>query len=105
MRGLCKEPVDSTRIRKMPRQFGAIDRSLIYQGHIQKLCTEETALYALLICVSDPQGLSYYSDRRLCELLRLSNEAVLRARLGLIRNGFILYERPFYQLLDLPAAP
>lgn len=105
MRGLCKHPVDPTRIRQMPRQFGAIDRQFIFGEHISRLTPEETTLYALLICVSDPQGLSYYSDRRLCEILRLSNEAVLRARMGLIRNGLIVYERPMYQLLDLPERP
>jgi len=86
----------------MPRQFGAVDRDFVFCEHIRRLSPEETALYTLLVCVSDPQGLSYYSDRRLGELLGVSKEAVLRARLGLLRNRLILYQRPFYQLLDLP---
>jgi len=105
MRGLCKYPVDPTRIRQIPRQFGAIDREFIFGEHIRRLTPEETALYALLVCVSDPQGLSYYSDRRLGELLGLSMEEILRARLGLLRTGLILYEHPMYQLLDLPELP
>lgn len=102
MRGVHKEPVDASRIRHMPRQFGAVDRAFIFDEHIGKLSPKETALYTLLICVSDPQGLSYYSDRKLAELLGLNTEEVIQSRLGLIRNRLILYQHPFYQLLDLP---
>ena len=105
MRGLVKQPVDPTRLRHLPRQFGAIDRNLVYQGHLQQLGLAEIALYALLLCVSDPQGLSYYSDRRLGELLGLESEALKRARHGLVQQRMLLYRAPFYQLLDLPEAP
>ena len=105
MRGLVKQPVDPARIRRMPRQFGAVDRHLVYHGHIRRLSAAESALYLLLICVSDPAGLSYYSDRRLGELLGLEPEPLARARCGLEHKGLILYQHPFYQLLDLPPAP
>jgi hypothetical protein len=105
MRGLLKHPIDPQRIRRLPRQFGAVDRNLVYHGHIRRLSAAQSALYLLLVCVSDPAGLSYYSDRRLGELLGLEPEPLAQARRGLVHQGLILYERPFYQLLDLPSAP
>lgn len=102
MQPLTKLPVDPNKVRRVPRQFGAVDRNLVYRGLIAQLSTPEAALYLLLVCVADPQGLSYYSDRRLSELLGLSKDLVVAARDGLIRKRLILYQRPFYQLLDLP---
>ena len=100
---LPKLPVDPLRIRNMPRQFGAIDRNLVYGGHLVQMSTAEIALYTFLICVSDPQGLSYYSERRLSQELHLTSDELLRARRALVTRQFILYRTPIYQLLDLPA--
>lgn len=87
----------------MPRQFGALDRNLVYQDHIAELSLAEIALYAFLVCVGDPRGLSYYSERRIAEKLGLDMAGLRRARENLVGKGFILYEPPLYQLLDLPA--
>jgi hypothetical protein len=86
----------------MPPQFGPVDRNLVYGGHIRELSPPEAALYLVLICVSDAQGLSYYSDRRLSELLGIPKPLVAAARDGLIHNGLVLYRRPIYQLLEVP---
>lgn len=103
MPALVKLPVDPQRIRRLPRQFGAVDRNLIYGGHIRHLSPMEIGLYVVLICVADAQGLSYYSDRRLAEVLDASAAAIAAARDGLLRHGLILYRRPMYQLTELPA--
>jgi len=104
MHGLTKHPVDSVRIRRLPRQFGAVDRNLIYRGLIRELSPLEISLYLVLICVGDAQGLSYYSDQRLGELLEAPPSMIAAARDGLIRRKLLLYRRPIYQLLDLPEA-
>ncbi len=101
---LRKLPVDPRRIRSMPRQFGAIDRNLVYRSQLPRMSLPEIALYTFLICVSDPQGLSYYSDRRLSHDLHLTTDELLRARAALVTRQFILYRTPIYQLLDLPPA-
>jgi len=99
-----KQPVDPNRIRRMPRQFGPLDRRLVYQKHICAMSTEALALYAFLECVSDPQGLSFYSDERICEHLHWSLNGLWDARDRLVTGGFLLYRRPIYQLLDLSEA-
>ncbi|MEI8376384.1 MAG: hypothetical protein WCJ35_26500 [Planctomycetota bacterium] len=97
-----KLPVDPSRIRSMPAQFAPIDRRLIYDRHLCVLTHAQMALYLFLHCVGDAAGLSYYSDERICQFLRLGDAALREARQGLIQQQFILYRRPMYQLLDLP---
>ena len=98
-----KLPVDPSRIRERPRQFACVDRALVYKKHICRMRLAEIALYVFLECVSDPQGLSYYSDKRICQYLQLSPDQLHQAREALIRKQIILYVRPIYQVLDLPA--
>jgi hypothetical protein len=99
-----KHPVDPLRIRPFPRQFAPVDRRLVYQKHIRRMSTEAIALYLFLECVSDSQGLSFYSDERICEYLPWSLRGLWDARDRLCEGGFLLYRRPFYQLLELPSA-
>ena len=101
-RKIIKHPVDPQRLRSMPAQFGAVDRRLVYQKHIRQMSTEEIALYLFLQCVSDPEGLSFYSDDRVCEELHFSLNGLWKAREALEHAEFLLYSRPIYQLLNLP---
>jgi hypothetical protein len=99
---ITKHPVDPGRVRTMPAQFGAVDRRLVYQKHIRRMSAEQLALYLFLQCVSDAEGLSFYSDARVCEELHFNLNALWKAREGLVQRGFLLYRRPIYQLLNLP---
>ena len=100
-----KLPVDPQRIRAMPRQFAPVNRRLVYDKHICNLSHQQLALYLFLECVSDVQGLSYYSDPRICQDLHLCMDELQKARLALIAGHYLLYQPPIYQLLDLPPAP
>ena len=100
---LIKVPVDPQRIRTMPRQFGPLDRRLVYEKHLRFMSREQIALYAFLVCVSDPEGLSFYSEERICRELSMSLNGLWDARDGLIERGLLLYHRPIYQLLELPS--
>jgi hypothetical protein len=94
--------VDPQRVRTMPAQFGAVDRRLVYQKHIRRMSAEQIALYVFLQCVSDAQGLSFYSDERVCEELHFTHDELWEAREALVQEAFLLYRRPIYQLLNLP---
>ena len=102
---LAKHPVDRDRIRTRPRQFACLDRALVYEKHICRLRLAELALYVFLECVSDPQGLSYYSDQRICQYLHLEPDQLRQARDGLVTKQFLLYACPIYQVLNLPTVP
>jgi len=94
--------VDPERIRTIPVQFAPVDRRLVYQKHIRCLSPEQIALYVFLECVSDPEGLSFYSEERICEYLNFSLNGLWKARDALVDAGILLYRRPIYQLLNLP---
>ena len=58
----------------------------------------------MLVAVSNQDGVSFYSDARLAELLdaRFPHELV-SARNELVARDLIAYEGGIYQVLDLPA--
>lgn len=97
-----KRLLDARRMRKAPsRGFGWIDHRLLRDGYLGRCSSTSLALYVLLVCASDAQGLSYYSDYRIAELLRLEPSVLREARRELIGLGLIAYQKPLYQLLSL----
>ena len=84
-----------------PRGFGWIDHRLLRDGYIGRCSPQALALYVLLICASDAQGLSYYSDPRIAQLLTLEPATLSLARRELLGLGLIAYQKPLYQLLSL----
>lgn len=99
---IIKRPPDPRRLRSLPpRGFGWIDHRLLRAGYLQRASSQALALYCLLVCASDQAGLSYYSDARLCELLRLEGAALCAARRELIALSLLAYKKPIFQLLAL----
>jgi hypothetical protein len=97
-----KRLIDPRRMRKaLPRGFGWIDHRLLRDGYLSRCSPQALALYVLLVCASDAQGLSYYSAPRLAQLLHLEPTALSEARRELIGLGLIAYQKPLYQLLSL----
>ena len=97
-----KRLIDPRRMRKaLPRGFGWIDHRLLRDGYLSRCSPQALALYVLLVCASDGQGLSYYSAPRIAQLLQLEPAALSEARRELIGLGLIAYQKPLYQLLSL----
>jgi hypothetical protein len=97
-----KRLLDARRSRKaLPRGFGWIDHRLLRDGYLGHCNPEALALYVLLVCAADAQGLSYYSDARIAEVLAWAPQALAQARRQLIDLGLIAYQKPLYQLLSL----
>jgi hypothetical protein len=97
-----KRLLDARRMRKAPpRGFGWIDHRLLRDGYIGRCSPQALALYVLLVCASDAQGLSYYSDPRIAQLLTLEPATMSQARRELIELGLIAYQKPLYQLLSM----
>jgi hypothetical protein len=93
------------RLRKVPSEFGFgwIDRRLLHEGYIRRCDPPALALYLVLAIVADAQGLSFYADATLGQLLSMPSSEVAGARANLIRAGLIAYRSPLYQLLSLDA--
>jgi len=87
----------------VPRQFSWVDQRLIRDGHIRGRSAGALALYLFLCTVADAQGVSYYSDGRVGELLGMESGVLCAARRELQEAGLVAYRRPFYQVLSLEA--
>jgi hypothetical protein len=100
-RVLCPE-----QLRHVPPQFSWIDHRLVRDKRIAGRSAEALALYLFLVTVADGQGLSYYSDAGISQLLPLQGPVLARARQELIRARLIAYQKPLYQVLSLdPPVP
>lgn len=93
------------RLRKTPRQFSWVDHRLVRWDYVRRGDSRAWALYLLLVSVGDAQGLSYYSDGKIAELLSLERSDVVAARRQLVAADVIAYERPLYQVLSLEDRP
>jgi hypothetical protein len=94
------------RLRRVPPQFSWIDQRLVRDKHISRRSSQALALYLFLVTVGDDKGLSYYSDKTLCQLLPLDEPALAKARQELLAARLIAYQRPLYQVLSLePSVP
>ena len=97
-----KEIVNPGRLRRMPEGFGWVDHRLVRQGHLKGKSREALALYLFLVTVADADGVSYYSEEKLCGQLNFTPVELNSSRGELVKAGFVAYRRPFYQVLDLP---
>ena len=93
--------INQVRIRQIPRHFSWLDHRLIHENYLQKVSCAGCSLYLFLTCVGDELGLSYYSEQAI--KTRLHHLDVKSARAELLECGLIAYNKPFYQVLSLPA--
>ncbi len=98
------QPPRPDRIRSIRGSFSWIDHQFLRKGFDQGLTRIEKLLYFVLIAVSNRDGVSFYSDERLGEILEIRHAHELTgARNELVERGLIAFERGIYQVLDLPA--
>jgi len=95
-------PLRTDRIRTVEPPFGWIPFRILTSGLLAQLSLQAKLLYFFLCLVADEQGMSYYGERRLKELLGLAEPA--RARDELESHDLLAFDGTFYQLLSLPGA-
>ena len=96
-----KFPLQSEKLRHIPKGFGWVDHQLLRDGYIRNCSSDALALYLVLVCAADGQGLSFYGDGLVCSLLGWSRGRLEAARNCLIKNELLAWEAPLYQLLEL----
>jgi len=92
------------RIRRVPSGFGWVDHRFVRHGHISRLSREALALYLFLVTVADENGISWYSDSKVSQLLGMTEEDLADARQMLSASSLVSYCRPVYQVMELPSA-
>jgi hypothetical protein len=96
-----KRPISVPKLRKVPPQFSWVDQRLVRDGYIEQLSHEACALSLFLVTVADAQGLSFYSERSLCQRLSMTPAVLRQARQALIAGALVAYQPPLYQGLAL----
>jgi len=96
-----KHPISVPKLRKVPPQFSWVDQRLVRDGYSEQLSHEACALYLFLVTVADAQGLSFYSERSLCQRLSMPPAVLRQARLALIACALVAYQPPLSQVLAL----
>jgi len=96
-----KHPISLAKLRQVPQQFSWVDQRLVRERSIDQLSPEACALYLFLVTVADAQGLSFYSERSLCQRLSMSPAVLRQARQALIACALVAYQSPLYQVLAL----
>ena len=99
-----KRPISLAKLRQSPQQFSWVDQRLVRERYIDQLSPEACALYLFLVTVADAQGLSFYSDRSLCQRLSMTPAELRQARQALITRALVAYQSPLYQVLALDRA-
>ena len=100
-----KEPLVPDRVRTIDGGFSFIPHRFLTDGFLTGLNADELLVYFLLVLAGDRQGLSYYSQDRLCTLLRMSPDRFLAARNGLIDKSLVAFDGFLFQILSLPEKP
>ena len=97
------QPPRPDRRRSIRGSFSWIDHRFLREGFDQGLTRLEKLLYFVLVAVSNQDGVSFYSDARLAELLDIRFPHELEAaRNELVAQDLIANEDGIYQVLDLP---
>jgi hypothetical protein len=100
------QPPRLDRIRSIRGSFSWIDHRFLRDRFDQGLTRLEKLFYFVLIAVSNQDGVSFYSEDRLAEILDIQHGHELTgARNELMDRGLISFERGIYQVLDLPPKP
>jgi len=100
------QPPQPDRIRSIHGSFSWIDHRFLRQGFDQGLTRLEKLLYFVLIAVSNQDGVSFYSDERLWEVLEIRHGHELSgARAELVARDLIAFKDGIYQVLELPPYP
>ncbi len=97
--------LDRGRIRQTHNRFGFIPHRFLRDGFLSSLNPSEAQLYLFYILAADRYGVSFYSDRRLRDLLDFSGRQLRLARAGLIDKDLICFDPPVCQVLELPVQP
>jgi hypothetical protein len=83
------------------RSYSIIDHQILHGRYLHRLSHESMVLYLFLVVVGDRRGRSFYSDRSIMEILRLSSSTLHHAREELLSEELISYRRPYWEVNNI----
>jgi hypothetical protein len=100
-----KKVLVTDRVRQINGSFSFIPHTFVSKGFLCSLSQHELLVYFILVLVGDRYGLSYYSQDRLCTMLKTTFDDFIQARNGLINKSLIAFDGFMFQVLSLPEYP
>lgn len=83
------------------KNYGIVDCQLLHGQYLHRMSHEAMALYLFLAVVSDREGRSYYGDRTIREILRVTKSQYEGALRDLLSLKLIDYRRPYFWLKNI----
>ena len=99
------KPIRCDRLRSLERPYSWVPFRLLSSGLLAELSRPAKLLYFFLCLVADRQGLSFYGERRVHQLLELSDQELSGGRAELCDQDLLAFDGRVYQLLSWPAPP
>ncbi len=88
-------------IMRWARSYSILDHELLHGGYLHRMSHEALVLYLFLVVVGNREGRSFYAERSIMDILRLSGQGLVKARTELVSEGLIEYRRPYWWVLTL----
>lgn len=86
---------------RQAKSYSIVDHALLRSGYLARMSQNALALYLFLIVVGDKNGRSFYSNRSIGGILRLSPPELATARAKLVSAGLIEYHAPNWWVKSL----
>lgn len=83
------------------KSYSIIDHKILHGGYLHRLSHQSLILYFFLVVVGDREGRSFYADSTIMDILRLSAQQLQDARLELLRDDLIDYQRPYWWVKNI----
>lgn len=88
--------------RRWARSYSIVDHQVLHGGYLHRLSHQALALYLFLVVVGDREGRSFYAERTIADILRLTPSEWWGSLQELIKSNLIEYRRPYFWVKDLP---
>lgn len=98
-------PLRPDRLRRLERPFSWIPFRILTSGLLAQLSGPAKLLYFFLCLVADHNGVSFYGEQRLEDVLGLSGGELEGARQELCERDLLAFDGRVYQLLSWPQQP
>lgn len=83
------------------RSYSIIDHQIIHGGYLYRLSHESMILYLFLVVAGNCDGRSFWADRTIAQMLRISLDQLNIARQQLIKENLISYKKPYWQVKNI----
>jgi len=88
-------------IMRTAKSYSIVDHQLLHGGYFHRLRHSSLALYLFLVVVGDKDGRSFYGEKSLINILRLSEEELAASIDELMAARLIHYNRPYFWIRTL----